>query len=340
MLVESWLFLTKHLESKTESRPSKDASKLKTRPKPWKRVRGFESRLISSTAAALNLRSLHLKQPNAFLNHQWVKLVTVTQLTSIQKCSHLFSFFSLLRNLEPSLTCTETCSCCQLTQCSLPLPPLPPQIALCLRCRHGELHHTLAVPPAAAARPKSQTSHLLDVRRRRVQAAQVRGGGQALGAAQEQDQHELRQAEQSPALLLWQSTTHWGPTVLGKILRKWQVTLFKTLIVLLLVQILQCSKLHFDYALLVVLKSTNSHNKVQLQKLVLLWDHSWQSKSQHHNLLPFKEEKQIIFCLCSRPINQPFNIYFSTQGTSLKMFYWFLNQTDRRTDRTPVKPLH
>lgn len=57
--------------------------------------------------------------------------------------------------------------------------------------RHGELHHTLAVPAAAAARPQPQTSHLLDVQRRRVQAAQVRGGGQAVGAAQEQDQHEL-----------------------------------------------------------------------------------------------------------------------------------------------------
>ena len=72
--------------------------------------------------------------------------------------------------------------------------------------RHGEFHHTLAVPAAAASRPKPQTSHLLDVQRRRVQAAQVRGGGQAVGAAQEQDQHELWQAEQSPALLLRQST--------------------------------------------------------------------------------------------------------------------------------------
>ena len=67
---------------------------------------------------------------------------------------------------------------------------------------HGECHHTVAVPVTVATGPEPQAPDLLDVQRRGVQAAQVGGGGQAVGPAQEQDQHELRQAEQSPALLL------------------------------------------------------------------------------------------------------------------------------------------
>ena len=49
----------------------------------------------------------------------------------------------------------------------------------------------MAVPSAVAAGPESQTPDLLDVHRRGVQAPQIRGSGQALGTAQEQDQHEL-----------------------------------------------------------------------------------------------------------------------------------------------------
>ena len=76
-------------------------------------------------------------------------------------------------------------------------------------CRYGQRHHSVAVPAAAAAGPKSQAPDMLDVHWRRVQAPEVRGSGQAVGAAQEQDQHELRQAEPSPALLLWQGEAIW-----------------------------------------------------------------------------------------------------------------------------------
>ena len=49
----------------------------------------------------------------------------------------------------------------------------------------------MAVFTAAAPGPESQAPDLLDVQRRRVQTAQIRGGGQVMGPSKEQDQHEL-----------------------------------------------------------------------------------------------------------------------------------------------------
>lgn len=74
------------------------------------------------------------------------------------------------------------------------------------RGEHGQLSDPVAVPAAAAARPRQQAAHLLDQWGRRVQAAAGRAGGQVVGRSQEQAQHELRQAEPSPALLLRQGT--------------------------------------------------------------------------------------------------------------------------------------
>ena len=70
--------------------------------------------------------------------------------------------------------------------------------------------HTVAVPAAAPLGPEPQAPDLLDLQRWGVQAAEVWGGGQAVGSAQEQDQHELWQAQQSPALLLRQGKIRVG----------------------------------------------------------------------------------------------------------------------------------
>lgn len=52
--------------------------------------------------------------------------------------------------------------------------------SVCLR--NGQRHHPVAVPAAVAAGPESQAPDMLDVNRWRVQASEVRGSGQAVGA--------------------------------------------------------------------------------------------------------------------------------------------------------------
>lgn len=62
----------------------------------------------------------------------------------------------------------------------------------------------MAVPAGAAAVQPVHVHHHVDQLGRRIQAGERRGGGAALGNAQEQDQHELRQAEQGAQVLLRQ----------------------------------------------------------------------------------------------------------------------------------------
>lgn len=70
--------------------------------------------------------------------------------------------------------------------------------------RHGDEHHSVAVPAGAVAEQPVRAHHLVDQHGRRVQAAQRRRGCPALGPPQEQAQHELRQAEQGAQVLLRQ----------------------------------------------------------------------------------------------------------------------------------------
>lgn len=62
----------------------------------------------------------------------------------------------------------------------------------------------MAVPAGAPLRQHQHVVHRLGGNQRRVQAHRPGRGGSALGGAQKQTQHELRQAEQGAALLLRQ----------------------------------------------------------------------------------------------------------------------------------------
>ena len=62
----------------------------------------------------------------------------------------------------------------------------------------------MAVPTGAVAKQPASEHHPLDEPRGRVQAGERGGSGSPLGSEEEQAQHELRQAEQSSALLLRQ----------------------------------------------------------------------------------------------------------------------------------------
>ena len=70
----------------------------------------------------------------------------------------------------------------QASAATLTRPPPP---------RYGECNHAVAVPVAAAAGPEARAPDLLDLQRWRIQAAQGRGSGQAVGPPEKQNEHEL-----------------------------------------------------------------------------------------------------------------------------------------------------
>ena len=72
------------------------------------------------------------------------------------------------------------------------------------RCRE-RTDPTVAVHPGASVRFGQRIVHLVDGTRRRVPYARPGGGGPALGPAQEQGGHELRQDGAGPAVLLRQA---------------------------------------------------------------------------------------------------------------------------------------